>query len=128
MRPQSELTLGGAPDAVPKARRFTAKTHEAEPDHLVEDAEQVGSELVTIASLDGSVPVTLRILKGEHALRLEVEDGGRTLPIVARPSTDAMTGRGLSLVAAIARGWGVEESPGGKIVWAELAEQPSVLR
>jgi serine phosphatase RsbU (regulator of sigma subunit) len=71
--------------------------------------------------------VTLRILRGEHALRLEVEDSGRTIPVVSLPSTDMMTGRGLSLVAAIASGWGVEESLVGKVVWAELAEEPSKL-
>jgi serine phosphatase RsbU (regulator of sigma subunit)/anti-sigma regulatory factor (Ser/Thr protein kinase) len=125
MRPLSELTLGGEADAVPKARRFTAKSLAAEPEHLVEDAEQVVSELVTNAILHGSEPVTLRILRGEHALRLEVEDGGRSLPVVSRPSIDTMTGRGLALVAALASGWGVEESPAGKVVWAELAEQPS---
>ncbi|HVT63715.1 MAG TPA: SpoIIE family protein phosphatase [Mycobacteriales bacterium] len=127
MRPLSELTLGGEPDAVPTARRFTAKSLAAEPDYLVEDAEQVVSELVTNAILHGSEPVTLRILRGEHALRLEVEDGGRTLPVVSRPSADTMTGRGLSLVAAIASGWGVQESPAGKVVWAELAEKQGNL-
>jgi serine phosphatase RsbU (regulator of sigma subunit) len=127
MRPLSELTLGGEPGAVPKARRFTAKSLAAEPDHLVEDAEQVVSELVTNAILHGAEPVTLRILRGEHALRLEVEDSGRTLPVVGRPSADSMTGRGLSLVATLASGWGVEESPTGKVVWAELAEQPAPL-
>lgn len=124
MRPLSELTLGGEADAVPKARRFTAKSLAAEPEHLIEDAEQVVSELVTNAILHGAEPVTLRILRGEHALRLEVEDGGRSLPIVSRPSSDSMTGRGLSLVATIASRWGVEESPSGKVVWAELAEHP----
>jgi serine phosphatase RsbU (regulator of sigma subunit)/anti-sigma regulatory factor (Ser/Thr protein kinase) len=127
MRPVSELTLGGEPDAVPKARRFTAQSLAAEPEHLVEDAEQVVSELVTNAILHGAEPVTLRILRGEHALRLEVEDSGRTIPVVSLPSTDMMTGRGLSLVAAIASGWGVEESLVGKVVWAELAEEPSKL-
>ncbi|HVX68717.1 MAG TPA: SpoIIE family protein phosphatase [Mycobacteriales bacterium] len=127
MRALSELTLGGEADAVPKARRFTAKSLAAEPDHLVEDAEQVVSELVTNAILHGCEPVTLRILRGEHALRLEVEDGGRTLPVVGRSSTDSMTGRGLSLVATLASGWGVEESSAGKVVWAELAEQPTPL-
>lgn len=127
MRPLSELTLGGEPDAVPKARRFTAKSLAAEPEHLVEDAEQVVSELVTNAILHGSEPVTIRLLRGEHALRVEVEDGGRMLPVVGRPTSDAMTGRGLSLVAALASGWGVEESPAGKVVWAELAEEPNQL-
>ncbi|MGN6473372.1 MAG: SpoIIE family protein phosphatase [Mycobacteriales bacterium] len=124
MRPLSELTLGAEADAVPKARRFTAQSLAAEPGHLVDDAEQVVSELVTNAILHGAQPVTLRILRSPHALRLEVEDGGRTLPVMSRSNADTMTGRGLSLVAALATGWGVEESAAGKIVWAELAEEP----
>lgn len=127
MRPLSELTLGAEPDAVPKARRFTAQSLAAEPGHLIEDAEQVVSELVTNAILHGAEPVTLRIMRRPDALRLEVEDGGRMLPVMSRSNADTMTGRGLSLVAALASGWGVEESAAGKIVWAELAEEPGQL-
>jgi serine phosphatase RsbU (regulator of sigma subunit)/anti-sigma regulatory factor (Ser/Thr protein kinase) len=122
--PLSELTLGAEPDAVPRARRFTAQWLAEEPEHLVEDAEQVVSELVTNAILHGAEPVTLRLLRTESGLRLEVEDAGRTMPMIARHNADSMTGRGLSLVAALASGWGVAESDGGKVVWAELNDQP----
>jgi serine phosphatase RsbU (regulator of sigma subunit) len=122
--PVCELTLGPEPDAVPKARRFTAQWFADEPDHLVDDAEQVVSELVTNAILHGAEPVTLRLSRTGNALRLEVEDAGRTMPIVSRASVDTMTGRGLSLIAALASGWGVTESPGGKVVWAEISDEP----
>src|SRR5436305_7322124 len=40
-----------------------------------------------------------------------------------RGDSEAMTGRGLSLVARLSSGWGVEPSGGrGKVVWAEVAE------
>jgi GAF domain-containing protein len=122
--PVCELTLGPEPDAVPKARRFTAQWFADEPDHLVDDAAQVVSELVTNAILHGEEPVTLRLSRTGNALRLEVEDAGHTMPIVSRASADTMTGRGLSLIAALASGWGVTESPGGKIVWAEISDEP----
>lgn len=124
MLPQSALTLDAGPDAVPKARRFTAQCLAEEPYQLVEDAEQVVSELVTNAILHGAEPVTLRLVRTPSALRLEVEDAGRTMPVISRASVDTMTGRGLSLVAALASGWGVTESAGGKVVWAELTDQP----
>ncbi|HEX3899435.1 MAG TPA: SpoIIE family protein phosphatase [Mycobacteriales bacterium] len=124
MLPVCELTLGPEPDAVPKARRFTAQWFADEPDHLVDDAAQVVSELVTNAILHGEEPVTLRLSRTGNALRLEVEDAGHTMPIVSRASADTMTGRGLSLIAALASGWGVTESPGGKIVWAEISDEP----
>jgi serine phosphatase RsbU (regulator of sigma subunit)/anti-sigma regulatory factor (Ser/Thr protein kinase) len=119
---EGELTLGGEPNAVPTARRFTAQALAAEPDHVVEDAEQLVSELVTNAILHGAAPVTVRLLRAERGVRVEVEDASRAFPVLSRPSTDTMTGRGLSLVAALAREWGVTESPGGKVVWAELGD------
>lgn len=124
MSPLSELTLGAEPDAVPRARRFTSQWLAEEPDHLVEDAEQVVSELVTNAILHGAEPVTLRLSRFPGTLRLEVEDSGRTMPVISRAGVDSMTGRGLSLVAALASGWGVVASPGGKVVWAELSDEP----
>src|SRR5690349_19443696 len=43
------------------------------------------------------------------------------MPVAVRESTEAMTGRGLALVAALSRAWGVESGrPGHKIVWAEV--------
>ncbi|HEX3705527.1 MAG TPA: SpoIIE family protein phosphatase [Mycobacteriales bacterium] len=122
MLPLSELTLGHEPDAVPRARRFTARWLASEPEEIVEDAEQLVSELVTNAILHGAEPVTLRLLRSEGALRIEVEDASRALPVLARPNADTMTGRGLSLVAALSSGWGVKESAVGKVVWAELGE------
>ena len=118
---EGELTLGREPDAVPKARRFAAECLAAEPGGIVDDAEQVVSELVTNAILHGAVPVTLRLLRADSAVRIEVEDSSRAVPVLARPTAEAMTGRGLSLVAALSTGWGVSESPAGKVVWAEIA-------
>ncbi|HVW80949.1 MAG TPA: SpoIIE family protein phosphatase [Mycobacteriales bacterium] len=120
MLPVCELPLGTEPDAVRKARRFTAQWFADEPRDLVDDAEQVVSELVTNAIFHGAEPITLRLSRTATALRLEVEDAGRTMPVISRASIDTMTGRGLSLIAALASGWGVSESPAGKVVWAEI--------
>jgi GAF domain-containing protein/anti-sigma regulatory factor (Ser/Thr protein kinase) len=113
--------LGNEPDAVSHARHWVADSLAGTPHaDLVPDAELVVSELVTNAILHGSAPVTVRVAVGT-SVRIEVGDGSRTAPVRARARTDAMTGRGLALVAALARDWGVESRPGGKVVWCELA-------
>jgi serine phosphatase RsbU (regulator of sigma subunit)/anti-sigma regulatory factor (Ser/Thr protein kinase) len=118
----SELELDGAPDAVPTARRFAASALSAQAIDVVEDAELLVAELVTNALLHGDPPIMLRILHNDDHLRIEVEDSGNALPVPARPNADSMTGRGLSLIAALSRSWGVDRNEdGGKVVWAELA-------
>ncbi len=92
-------------------------------DDLAGDAELVVSELVTNATLHGEPPIVVRLLAGDR-IRVEVHDGGRSAPIVVKRNTEAMTGRGLALVAAVSAEWGVEAAEsGGKVVWAELARE-----
>lgn len=119
MRTVAELTLGREPDAVPRARRLVRSALREEMPDVAGDAELVVSELVTNAALHGEAPITIRVLVNQVA-RIEVHDAGRSVPILLRQGTDAMTGRGLSMVAAVACQWGVESADGGKTVWAEL--------
>ena len=119
MRTVAELTLGREPDAVPRARRLVRSALSDEMPDVAGDAELVVSELVTNAALHGEAPITVRVLVNRVA-RIEVHDAGRSAPILLKQGTDAMTGRGLSMVAAIASDWGVEPSDVGKAVWAEL--------
>ncbi len=89
------------------------------------------TELVTNAALHGEPPITVRISPSPHRLRIEVEDAGRSLPVLTRQNTEAMTGRGMQLVATLTTAWGVQpRRGGGKVVWAELSEsagkQPAV--
>ena len=121
MRSAAELRLGKEPDAVPKARRFVASSLNGAPLPLVHDVELVVTELVTNSLLHGEPPVAVRLEDRGESIRIEVEDAGRSLPVVATRSTEAMTGRGLTLVASLATGWGVDLGrSGSKVVWAEL--------
>lgn len=116
----TDLILGAEPDAVPRARRFVRSSLTACPPEVAADAELVVSELVTNASLHGHPPVAVSLSLGAR-VRIEVSDAGRSAPIVLKQNTDAMTGRGLSMIAALASEWGVDAVPGGgKTVWAEL--------
>jgi PAS domain S-box-containing protein len=60
------------------------------------------------------------------AVRLEVHDGSRTLPVRTRStggSAQGLTGRGLGLIDAVAASWGVDAAAHGKVVWVELTPE-----
>lgn len=124
METAAQLILDRQADAVPRARRLVRSSLRDWPDQVRADTELVVSELVTNALLHGEAPVTIRVSVGA-TVRVEVTDAGRSAPILLQRNTDAMTGRGLAMVAALASGWGVEPVPGGgKTVWAELPRRP----
>lgn len=127
MRTVAELVLGGEPDSVPRARRFVRFSLNGWPGDVVADTELVATELVTNATLYGQPPIKLTI-RFDSVIRLEVQDAGRTAPILLQQNPDAMTGRGLGMVAALARKWGVDPADPGKTVWAELGGTPAVVR
>ncbi len=119
-----ELRLGAEPDAVPRARAFVA---EAVPrispsaTDLVSDVELTVTELVTNALLHAGAPVMLRLVPILDGVRVEVQDSSPVAPVRAQVSSEAMTGRGLALVDALAPRWGVDRVPGGgKVVWCEI--------
>jgi anti-sigma regulatory factor (Ser/Thr protein kinase) len=116
----AELILDAAADAVPVARRFAKIVLAGLAAELVGDVELVVAELVTNAALHGQPPVVMGIAASGDRVRLEVEDSGRALPMEVVQRLDAMTGRGLSIVAALTSSWGVEARHSGKVVWAEF--------
>jgi serine phosphatase RsbU (regulator of sigma subunit)/anti-sigma regulatory factor (Ser/Thr protein kinase) len=77
------------------------------------------SELVTNALVHGSAPVVLRVRSSRRRLYIEVADAARYQPHrrVARVTDE--DGRGLELLAAMSRRWGVRPQLAGKVVWAE---------
>lgn len=87
---------------------------------LIEPATLVVSELVTnaIQHCEGA-PVNLRVKHYADELRVEVADGTPKLPKPRVAGPDDESGRGLLIVAAIAREWGV--SCDGEMTWCSLA-------
>jgi serine phosphatase RsbU (regulator of sigma subunit)/anti-sigma regulatory factor (Ser/Thr protein kinase) len=88
---------------------------------LVDDACLVVSELVTNAVLHGGGCRGLAVRRVGPGLRIEVRDASRVPPVLGWTSENAMTGRGMRLVGAIASRWGVDSEETGKVVWAVLA-------
>ena len=91
---------------------------------LRRDVELCVSELVANAVLHARSAVHLEANVRVGMVRIEVHDDSTVAPVVLEPSHDRAHGRGLSIVVALARDWGWEPVPGGKVVWAELGGAP----
>ncbi len=90
---------------------------------LVDDAVLVATELATNAVLHAGGVVAVRVDGIAGGVRIEVHDRTRVPPVLLRSNDDAMTGRGLRLVGAVATRWEATPTPEGKIVWAELCRR-----
>jgi anti-sigma regulatory factor (Ser/Thr protein kinase) len=135
---QSALIIAALPTATPCARLHARNIAcEWGLGELADTVELVVSELVTNAvraSLDqdgrprysvdtGLACVHLRLSTDGLAALVEVWDENAKLPEPVEPGLADESGRGLSLVDALAERWGCELSPSGrgKIVWAFVA-------
>ncbi|PSL52315.1 anti-sigma regulatory factor (Ser/Thr protein kinase) [Saccharothrix carnea] len=85
------------------------------------------AELAANAHDHGRSPVQVRVWRSTAppAVRVEVEDACREVPVPGASRRDGTRGSGLVLVDALARRWGVDVHATGKTVWAEWsAVQP----
>lgn len=118
-----EVTLPGQASSVPSARRFAVRTLEAWGLPAVGwSAAVVVTELASNAVLHARTEFDVAVVRLRDAVRLEVTDRARTAPRPRTHGPDATTGRGLLLVAELARTWGTQPAPDGpgKTVWCEL--------
>ncbi|MFC5815132.1 ATP-binding protein [Nonomuraea harbinensis] len=142
-QPCNSLTLVALPNAVWISRAYVAATLRGwghKDDEFVDDAQLIVSELVTnsvnaLGFQDNrtrmgvvlSSESLIRILMTQLAYELiiEVWDGGQGAPKQQSVGVESINGRGLEIVAALAKRWGYRfpkggELAGGKIVWALL--------
>ena len=115
-------------DAPRRARAVVAEfcaTHGIGAEREV--AELLASELVTNAVRHAGTPMTLTLRLSGPLLRVAVRDGsgGQVLPVQLTDET-AESGRGLSLVDALADRWGCVFLHSGKTVWATVRVQRPV--
>lgn len=92
---------------------------------LLADVCVVVSELVTNAVRTGCAELTVQLFVYDDSIRLAVIDDGRGLPVRQHPQVEAIRGRGLAIVDALTRDWGVRPLDTGKEVWADLALAPA---
>ena len=91
-------------------------------EHAYPDLELLTSELVTnaIRHAQGDVELTIEERRPD-CVRIEVRDCSERLPVM-RPLEAARDGGwGLHIVGRIASRWGLEQQPGEKTIWCEIA-------
>ena len=89
---------------------------------LVPAASLVVSELVTNSTIHAGTDIDLSVGWNLGLLRLTVADKSPDLPRRMYPQLDDVHGRGLNVVTALSRAFGVlPTAEGGKLVWAVLS-------
>ena len=123
-RPESaEITLPRNPSSVATARRFIEARAAAWsfPAPAGEQLVLIGSELVTNAVLHARTELTLTLERRGDRVRISVKDRSQAPATLRHYRADALTGRGLGVVATLSDSWGISAAADGKVVWAELA-------
>jgi anti-sigma regulatory factor (Ser/Thr protein kinase) len=122
---RASADLPGDATAARQARQFVAgvlRAWEIDED-TVDTAELCVSELVTNAVIHSGTTSTVTVQADpEYVLVLVADKGGRGA--VRRPEEldpESVSGRGLTLVDALASAWSAEHSTDGTTVWFELA-------
>lgn len=134
------VSLPHATPSVREARRrVLLGLHRLDADAaLIDDAVLVASELVTNALrhgrplAGGHIEISWEVTPDGNAVRLSVRDGGSesSRPTVGPPpDAAALGGRGLGIVAAVARRWGFDSDDAATLVWAVLraGDAPSTV-
>lgn len=115
-----------APHAARLARRMVAGSlDEWGYDKLVDDALLVVGELSANAAAHGGADFTCAVSRVDGRVRIEVGDSSALAPVMRNVDQDALSGRGLLLIAALAHSWGWVPAAPGKVVWAELRGAPA---
>ena len=107
-------------ESVSEARRFVRDMLVDQPSEARDSIELMVSELATncIRHAHSAFDVTLQTTR--RTVRVEVCDNRPGRPTPQSPSPSEPTGRGLRIVEALSDTWGVDPSPGGKVVWFEI--------
>jgi anti-sigma regulatory factor (Ser/Thr protein kinase) len=107
-----------SPSEISAARRFAV----AAAEHLgccPTDLALVVSELATNACVHARSPFMVTVERHDAGLLVEISDDDPA-PVVVQPLTSGPSGRGMHIVAAVAKQWGMAPGESGKTVWAVL--------
>ena len=114
--------LSPEPAAVAEARAFACRTLTAwHLDDLAFAVELIVSELVTNAIRYARRPWHLRLIRDAGNVLCEASDASSTAPHLRRARVFDEGGRGLFIVAQLARRWGTRHTGTGTTIWAEVA-------
>lgn len=115
----SSQSFEPASASVRAARRFATAAPEAEGVDLA-TLELAVSELASNAVLHARTPFVVLVERLADGIRVSVSDDDPTIPRARRAGADDITGRGLAIVASLARHLEVLTTPTGKTVRFEL--------
>ncbi len=113
--------LSPEPPSAARARRFVEETLARwQCEDLLDTVKLLVSELVgnAVAYARSDVEVAVKLLPDR--LRIEVADESADWLRRRTAAGDAVSGRGIDVVEALAESWGVAPRRGGKAVWFEL--------
>jgi anti-sigma regulatory factor (Ser/Thr protein kinase) len=122
---RATMELPGDPSAARQARQFVSSVLRewSVDEDTVDNAELCVSELVTNAVIHSGTTSSVTVQADREYVLVIVQDrGGRGA--VRRPEEldpESVSGRGLTLVDALASAWSAEHSTDGTTVWFELA-------
>jgi anti-sigma regulatory factor (Ser/Thr protein kinase) len=116
--------LSPEPTSVAQARGFLtdALRRWSVPEETELAARLALSELVTNAIVHASTEVVVRVRSEPDTVWVGVSDQSRQLPVARIPEPGRVGGRGLAIVAAVTRSWGVDRrfNRRGKTVWFQV--------
>ena len=122
----AQATLRPEPQQVAAGRRFTRQTLTAwQHTDLADTACLLVSEILTNAVHHARQMIGLRLHHTAREVIAEITDDNTHLPQRTLPAPIDESGRGLTLVEALAGTWGARLSSTGKTVWFTLAIDPA---
>lgn len=117
----AQARLAPEPRSASAARRFVDETlGRWECDDLLDTVTLLVSELVTNAVVHARSEIEVGVHLLGDRLRIEVGDSSDNVVRRRAAADDEGSGRGMTMVEALAQAWGIDARPGGKVVWFEL--------
>jgi anti-sigma regulatory factor (Ser/Thr protein kinase) len=113
--------------SVTDARRFALEALQPLAAPVDDAVALMVTELAANAVRHAASSFTVKVDRLEREIRVEVSDIGPGSPAVRSPEPTEPSGRGLRIVQALARAWGVVPAPPGEVgkaVWFTITLQP----
>jgi anti-sigma regulatory factor (Ser/Thr protein kinase) len=89
-------------------------------DAFLHDVRLIVTELAANAVVHARSPFSVSLSDRGSIVRIRVGDQSPVAPAMRDTSRTRSSGRGLRMISALATRWGVDYTPGGKVVWVEL--------
>ena len=104
-------------ESVTAARRFVRETLSEQAEAVVDAVELMSCELVTNSVQHAQTDFEVEVHDQHGEIRVEVSDAGRGRPTLRSPTSQQSSGRGLRIVEALSKAWGVVAGEDGTRVW-----------